>query len=257
MKKSTPEQIQLIVNDVYPRITAGEITLESVLADHPQQADELRGCLESALWLNSRRSQLDPHTGFLAADKQRVLALIKLKQPLNFWQQLWRPHSPQRYAVQALSMALLLVSLILVLNTLVLASRLALPGDWLYPAKLAQERLQLALAFDPQQRASLQIEWTQHRTTEIVQLVLEDETTYLPEAASRLDGQIQEALADLETAQVEDAAQAQALLSSMTGMLEKEMFILSILRDIEPATAQLGLNQAISATNAGLAALNN
>jgi hypothetical protein len=43
----------------------------------------------------------------------------------------------------------------------------------------------------------------------------------------------------------------------MTGMLEKEMFILSILRDMEPATAQRGLNQAIFATNAGLAALNN
>jgi hypothetical protein len=257
MKKRTPEQIQLIVDDVYTCLAAGEITLESVLADHPEQADELRVCLESALWLNSHCSQLDPQAGFLAADKHRVLALIKLKQPHTFWQQLWRPHSAQRFAVQALSMALLLVSLVLVLNTLVLASRLALPGDWLYPAKLAQERLQLTLAFDPQQRANLQIERTQHRTTEIVQLVLEDETSYLPEAASRLDEQIQEALVDLETAHVEDAAQAQALLSSMTGMLEKEMFILSILRDMEPATAQRGLNQAIAATNAGLAALNN
>jgi hypothetical protein len=257
MKKSTPDQIQSIVDDIFPHLAAGEITLEAILAEHPQQAEELRACLESAIWLHSHRAKLEPHPGYLAAEKHTVLALTKLKQPATVWQQLWRPHSPQRYAIQILSMALLLISLVLVLNSLRLASRLALPGDWLYPAKLVQERIQLVLAFDPQQRASLQIERTQHRTTEIVQLVLEDELSYLPDAASRLDGQIQQAMTDLEIAQAEDAYQAQVLLSSMTGLLEKERFILSILRDMEPATAHLGLNQAISATTAGLAALNN
>lgn len=256
MKKSTPEQVQSIVDEVFPRLAAGEISLEAVLAEHPQQAAELRADLESALWLHSRRALLNPRPASLETEKHTVLALIKMKQPITVWQQMWRPRSAQRYAIQALSMALLLISLVLVLNTLRLASRLALPGDWLYPAKLVQERIQLALAIDPQQRAALQIERTQHRTTEIIQLVLEDEYAYLPEAASRLEEQIQQAMADLGTAQAEDVTQAQVLLSYMSDMLEKECFILSILHDMEPAPAHLGLEQAISATTAGLAALN-
>jgi len=256
MKAQKIVHIQSIIDDVFPKLVAGEISLESVLEAHPEQVDELRATLDAALWLNSQQPELEPHPGYLEASKRRLINRIKTA-PVTFWQRLWRPRSPQRFALQALSLSLLVVSLILVLNTINLASRLALPGDLLYPAKLSIERLQLALTSDPQAQARLQIEFTQHRTTEIVQLVLENEVDYLPESVRRLEIQIDQGLEDLENAQVDNAVQAQVMIEAMKTMLDNERFILTVLRDLEPVYAYSDLTQAIAATNTGLNAFQN
>jgi hypothetical protein len=257
MKKNAPAEIQAIVDEVFPHLVNGQSSLDSILAAHPQQADELRPYLESALWLASQQTGLAPRPGYISGSKHRLVNTLEAASPPTFWQRLWRPHSPQRFAIQALSLAVLVVNLALVVNTLILASRLALPGDWLYPAKLSIEHIQLALTFDPQEQANLQIEQTQHRTTEIVQLVLEDEHAYIPAAVERLETQINAAVSDLQTAQEDDAIQGEALIASMKTMLENETFILTLLRDMEPAFAQASLDQAITAAHAGLSALNN
>lgn len=257
MRENKPDQIQLIVDKVFPQLVAGEITLESVLAAHPKQAEELRIYLENALWISSQHSKYDPRPDFLVGGKKRLISLLKVQQPKTIWQRLWRPHSPQRLAIQSLSFALLVVSLFLVINTLILASRLALPGDRLYPTKLTIENIQLVLTYNPQERARLQIERTQHRTTEIVQLVLEDNLTYLPETVARLEVQISDAMIDLDLAKEDNTTEAQMLVEAMDNMLENETFILTILCDMKPLIASMGLNQAISATTAGLIALQN
>jgi hypothetical protein len=257
MKKKATAHIQSIIDEVFPHLAAGEISLETVLEAHPEEADALRPHLESALWLSSQQPSLEPRPAYLSKGKHTLVMLLNATQTSTWWQRLWRPHSPQRLALQTLSMSLLVVSLVLVMNTLILASRLALPGDWLYPAKLSIEHLQLALTIDPQEQARLQIELTQHRTTEIVQLVLEDDSARLPDTARRLEGQIDAALGDLADANDDDPIQAQALVESMKTMLENETFILSLLRDLQPAYATSGLDQAITAANAGINALKN
>lgn len=257
MNKQTAEQIQSIVDEAFPRLAAGEITLDAVLAAHPEEAEVLRACLESALWLGTQQPNLEPRPGYTNRGKHSLVNLLKANLHPTWWQRLWQPRSPQRFALQTLSLSLLVVSLAFVLNTLVLASRLALPGDWLYPAKLSIERVQLALTFDAQEQAHMQIELTQRRTTEIVQLVLEDDLAHLPGTVRRLEAQIDQAVLDLENVETKDPAQAQALVASMTGMLEKETFILTLLRDMQPAYAASDIDQAIAAANAGLTALQN
>jgi hypothetical protein len=257
MKKRTTARIQSIVDEIFPHLVAGEISLETVLAAHPEDADALRPCLESALWLSSQQPALEPRPAYLGKGKHSLVTLLNATQAPTWWQRLWLPHSPQRAVLQTLSLSLLVVSLALVMNTILLASRLALPGDTLYPAKLSIERLQLALTIDPQEQARLQIEMTQHRTSEIVQLVLEDDFTHLPDTARRLEAQIDAALGDLEDAHDDDSIQAQGLAVSMKTMLENETFILTLLRDLQPAFVSSVLDQAIAATNAGLTALQN
>ncbi len=46
----------------------------------------------------------------------------------------------------------------------------ALPGDQNYPLKLSLEKMQLTLAFDPEQKAKLQVEFTSRRLDEMVEL---------------------------------------------------------------------------------------
>ncbi len=256
MNRQKTVHIQTIIDEVFPKLIAGEISLESVLEAHPTQADELQEALQTALWLDAQQTGLEPRPGYLETSRKWVMKSIKATR-VTFWQRLWRPHSPQRFALQALSLSLLIVSLVLVINTINLASRLALPGDLLYPAKLSIERMHLALTYDPQAQARLQIEFTQHRTTEIVQLVLENEDEFLPESVSRLEAQIYQGLVDLENAQKDDAVQSQLLIATMKTSLENEKFILTVLRDLQPAYAFTDLTQAIEATNAGLNALQN
>lgn len=50
------------------------------------------------------------------------------------------------------------------------ASQSALPGDNLYPVKLSVENVQMVLAFDSDQRASLQMEFTSRRLDEMVEV---------------------------------------------------------------------------------------
>ena len=257
MNTHRAKQIQAIVDEAFPRLAAGEISLEAVLAAHPEEAEVLRPHLESALWITTQQEKLAPRPGYVSSNQRNLVSLVKAMRPTSWWQRLWRPRSPQRLALQALSLSLLVVSLAFVLNTLRLASRLALPGDWLYPAKLSIERVELALTFDATEKASMQIELTQRRTTEIVQLVLENGLEQLPGTARRLEAQIDQAASDLQRAEAEDPIQAKALLTAMTGMLENERFILTLLRDIAPGYASAGLDQAIAVTTAGLNALEN
>jgi len=251
------KQIQAIVDEAFPRLAAGEISLEAVLAAHPEEAAILRPQLESALWLSAQQNKLAPRPGYVSSSRHNQVSLVKAMRPVSWWQRLWRPRSAQRLALQVLSLSLLVVSLAFVFNTLRLASRLALPGDWLYPAKLSIERVTLTLTFDPTEKARMQIELTQRRTTEIVQLVLEDDLEQLPGTARRLETQIDQAVNDIQRAETADPAQAKALLAAMTGMLENERFILTLLRDMEPGYASTGLDQVIAVATAGLNALEN
>ena len=252
MKNNRPADIQKIVDEALPSILSGESSLEQVLAAHPQQATSLRAHLESALWLTRQRAELEPRPGYLSAGRDNLVRQITRQPPQSAWQRLWRRPSPQRTAIHSLAYLLLAFSLFLVVNNLYLAARVSLPGDWLYPVKLSAEQIQLALTFDPQAEARLQIEITRQRSTEIVQMVLEEDIARLPATADRLEQQIARAVSQLERAGDADPIPAEELARSMQHLLANERFILSLLRGLEPAYAFAGLDQAIQAITNGL-----
>jgi hypothetical protein len=254
MKPTT--KIQNIVDNVLPGLLKGEATLEAILAAYPEQAETLRPLLESALWLQARQPQPELRPGYIQSSRNRLEAQVAT-HPFSAWQLFWRRPTPQRYALQSFSYVLLIFSLLLVINSLYLASRLALPGDPLYSAKLGFEAIQLALTLDAEAEARLHIQFTQQRTEEIVQLVLEEDYLRLPAAANRLDTQINRAVTDLDALQARDSAHSAELVRAMEKMLLNESFILTVLRDTDPSFAYAGLNQAIDAATRGLTALQN
>jgi hypothetical protein len=252
MKTNQCAQIQSIVDQELPRLLRGEISLEEVLSAYPDKNKALRSSLESAIWLSSHRATLEPRPGFLAAGRNRLMAAIKIRSLLTPWQRFWYKPTPQRFALQSLSILLLLLSIVMVVNNLALASRVTIPGDFLYPVKLGFESVRLALTVDPQAKASLQIEFTQVRTDEIVQMVFEEDYVNLPAAVIRLQTQINQALISLDTAQADNANQAKILVESMVQMLSNEATIMTLVRDTDPTFSFVGLNQAIQATTTGL-----
>src|SRR4030066_416192 len=158
-----PTKIQSIVDNSLPDLLKGETTLEAVLAAYPDQAQALRPLLESVLWIQAHQPDAEFRPGYLETSRHRLITAIA-HQPISKWQQFWHRPTPQRFAVQSFSFVLLIFSFVMVLNSLFLAARLAIPGDFLYPTKLGFEAVQLALTLDPQSAAPLQIEFNQHRT---------------------------------------------------------------------------------------------
>lgn len=78
----------------------------------------------------------------------------------------------------------------------------ALPGDKAYPLKLSLEKAQLALAFDPEQKAKLQVEFTSRRLEEMVELsatAFAENPTAVRLAVQQFKKEVQSIRADLNT----------------------------------------------------------
>jgi hypothetical protein len=72
-----------------------------------------------------------------------------------------------------------------------------LPGDDLYPVKLAVERAQLSLAFDAEQHASLQVEFASRRLLEMVEVA----ATHTGENSSVIEGAVERARSQVASIQ--------------------------------------------------------
>jgi hypothetical protein len=131
--------------------------LEDVLARHPERAAELRPLLEAALAARSVRKEIQvPH-----AAQMRSRAL--------FLQAAVRPRKLSRRAIfrTGWSLASIFTVFALVLTGTGIASAQSLPGDQLYPVKIAAEHARLQLASDPAQRLQLSAGYDRERVDEV------------------------------------------------------------------------------------------
>jgi hypothetical protein len=183
------EHLSVILDRALARLEAGE-PVESILADYSSQRDELAPLLAAAQELSSLRavpSPAEPEAGlesFLAGAKAAHSDLAsqprlgrwltnRLAALRNLW---WYPRT--RLVVR--TMAALALFFVLMGGTITLAAD-SLPGDWLYPVKLASEEIHLSLTFNQTARAEYHLVRARTRAEEIQHLVQAgrsiDETT--------------------------------------------------------------------------------
>jgi hypothetical protein len=163
------EHLSDILETCLGQVMNGQQTIDSVLAKYPNRADELRAELDAALWLQERRRLVEMRPGYLAASRQRLVAQIsqpapvKVKKTVKMPVLAWWNQTAFRLSFLAL---FLFVSVFSAWGG-VYAVSTALPGDTLHQAKLAAEDIQLSLASDPAEQASLQIKFADTRAREI------------------------------------------------------------------------------------------
>lgn len=176
------ENFTNILDQAIARIAAGE-SIETILADYPFQQHELAPLLYAAWELSSLRAvppPLEPEAGlevFLATARASRCEAVNqrrhrrwLAERLAGLEELWW-HPRVRLTVGALTALILLFALMG--STVALAAD-SLPGDWLYPIKLANEEIRLSLTFDPAARAEYHLVRVQTRVQEIQRLVQAD-----------------------------------------------------------------------------------
>ena len=113
----------------------------------------------------------------------------------------------------------------------------SLPGQPLYGVKLATEQIRLALTSQPESRAALEQALAEERLDEIVAL-LKRKQVIGAAVSSRAVRQLEQALAT--SAQLQDAAAAQALQQLAEAILQREQAMLSTAGESpEPSVRQL------------------
>jgi uncharacterized membrane protein YgcG len=138
------------------------VELETVLARHPEQAEELRPILEASI--NAKRMAVPmPSADVVRRNRAKLLqhaAQLREAQPVgtNRWSMFF-----QRLAVAFVLMLLFVVSG----TSLVRASSSALPGDSLYSVKRSWENAALFFTFDVEARQQLEVKFENERLEEI------------------------------------------------------------------------------------------
>jgi len=248
-------QIEQIINTYSPAISSGEETLESILARYPQLANELRPRLEAVIFLQQVRLSVATRPGFIHDSRKYLEAQIKSMPPLGYWRNLLRRSSPQRLVFNILAPVIVLLLLALVINNTVLTARLSIPGDPLFSTKLVIEDVQLALTFNQVDKTDLQIQQSRERTLEFIELVMEGDYEYLPNAAGRIETEIDASLHALNNVSKNEPASQIAMVTELRDILSNELFMLDVLKSTSPTTAQPGINLAIQVAQSGILAL--
>jgi hypothetical protein len=257
MYKSPEDEARLITLAV-AQIESGKETLESFLAKNTE-AEEIRPELEAAIWLHRHKASVEPRPGFLAASQANLVNTLRSMPASPTKQGIFQRRFPRptkrNTLLEVLSLMTLIACLGFVINSVLLMSRLSLPGELLYPVKLSLERSRLAFTFDPQEDARLYIQMSQERTSEIIELILDKDYQDIPASTERLERQLEESMAALEGIEKTDPASSKALRLAYQENLSTESMILKILLDTYPPDAQQYIELALQITNNGLTAL--
>lgn len=152
-----------ILQECLERITRGE-SLEDTLAAYPAQAGELRPLLETALQARALRTEIAiPRDAQLRSRAQFIAAASRPRK--TSFRGLFRP---------GWSVATILTALALVLGGTGFASAQSLPGDQLYPVKIAAEQARLGLVSDTGQRLQIKAGYDRERVDEVEALLSRD-----------------------------------------------------------------------------------
>ncbi len=151
-----------ILDDCIQELQAG-VKLEDILARHSKYARELRPLLETAAW--TKNARYDVHVSAQAQSLSRK-AFTSAK-PAGHPRSAFRSFNLRL----AFSFTAIILGLIFGLLGTTIASAQALPGDALYPVKLAWEEVQISLTSGAAQRLHLQDRFDQQRVTEVSKLL--------------------------------------------------------------------------------------
>jgi hypothetical protein len=141
------------------------------------------------------------------------------------------------------------------MNSLVLASRISIPGDALYSTKLVSEVVRLALTRDPVEKTELHMQYCRERTTELVELVIDGNYDAIPSAALRLQNEISASLRSEAYLKSHKLAMEKEETDQLAETLSNEIYMLELLDTSAPPSAHAGIQLAIQVAQTGLMAL--
>ena len=179
------EEFEYILDDCIDRLLRGE-SLEQCLQRYPEQAAELKPLLRVAL-TTYQASAVEPRSEFRAGARYQIHSILYAEKQKPKVKRLsllgWVP----RWAVIVASVVLII--LIAGGGTVAAASD-SLPGETLYPVKLATERVQLAFTFSDMGKAKLHAKFAGRRIEEMARIAERGDSERVEGLVSRFDAHL-------------------------------------------------------------------
>ena len=154
--------------------------------------------------------------------------------------------SQRKYALQAAVILLLIVSIVVGSTGVGLAAQNALPGEPLYPVKLALEQVELLTTFDLAKEIRLHVAFAQNRLSEVGQLLLEGNYALIPGTLARFESHITQAVQKLEVLAIQDADKARDVASMVHSVLIDQAIVLRGISSLVPQNLEPQLASALS-----------
>jgi hypothetical protein len=209
--------------DCLAQVQNGDLTLEAALAAYPDFADELRPALTTALAVNTRSSGYDPRPGFLEGNRAYLLHQIqKDARPV-------RGGLSSSWLAQVMLVAIVVLGLLAGSTGMALASESALPGDGLFPVRMAVEGAQLAVTLSAARDAELRLQFAQNYLVACASLISAERYDEAQLALQNYDRHLVGANRAIQTLRSIDDFEAQALAEAFNRVLVQDAMILEVL----------------------------
>lgn len=234
------DKLESIFQVCLEMIQSGQETVDSALSRYPDQADAMRPALEALSWLQGQGRLFDPRPGFVESSRRRLSTRIRQEiaspSPLmkNWAAFLAWFLRPKRLGLQFILISILMIGLVIGAGGVAVASRSSIPGDALYPMKIAAENAQLALTPGQVGEAQLYIEFSQHRLQEVQELVLEGKYQYIPQTVSEFNRQVGQATQLLKIVAEENDPRVASLAVLLKNNLVHQSQMLAVLNGAIP-----------------------
>ncbi len=246
-----------ILQDCLEKIQQGAETLDDVLARHPALADELRPVLEAALWIQSRKTTLEPRPGFVNASRHRLIDQIRQEQsavPIRQTGSRWAGlkqtfaalFSQKRLALQFLVTLALVLAVIIGSASVARASEYAMPGELLYRVKQTVEKTELAFTPDVAGKAQLYVRNAERRLVEIRTLLIENQPELVSETVALFEENVQDAVRSMILVGERDPERAQELVDNLGASLNGEAESIRLLEASAPQDVQSDLDRLLT-----------
>jgi hypothetical protein len=241
-------------------------TVEECLALYPAQQVEFEPLLRLVAHLNAARTlQASPQFQSAAPLRLQMHASDKLKlrrdgsQPPSFlpglgipgkarqgWLETGAP--PNKLRLVPLLAGLLLILLVVSGMGTAAASAQALPGDFLYPIKRAQENIQLTVTLDESSQARLRLEFAGRRIDEAETLLKQNRSSGIDQALLDYNNQIQSELKFLDQESGLSLTQRSELANMLVSDLSDHETRLKSIMTEAPESSKTNIETALAAS---------
>jgi hypothetical protein len=159
------DNFEVVLNICLDRIAKGD-SIKQCLSEYPQFAAQLDPLLKTALSIQ-RVSAIKPRSEFKAEAKYRILMKLEKRKKNVVNKEPFFRRMPRWATVLIVALIIILVGS----SGTVAASANSLPGDKLYPVKIASERVQTAFVFSDENRVKVEVKLVERRVDELTGLI--------------------------------------------------------------------------------------
>ncbi len=179
------QKIEDILDSCLERMFKGE-SIEDCLRAYPEHAPELEPLLKTSAAFIQKSSTIQPATEFKSRVYSQLQRMLYAKQQKLAEKRTRVPIWYKRWAMATATV----VAILLIGVGVVGASANALPGDPLYPVKLATEDVRVALVFSDVDKANLHVQFAERRAVEISYMARQGKGDEIPVLTQQVANQL-------------------------------------------------------------------